>query len=170
MEERIDYFGKYSKKMHKIHYPVLSELIDQLSLDFDTSVFHLIQCDFSEYLEHHPDEPKYFFDLFSFEFGVNKGHFVFAFNTQFVKTREEVKSIVNSIKDKWYQAVKAKIEFVSTAKSINDLNLEKYAMLQSAHYQYPHKNLIDDKIDYQIFKIIYPYTTLKPVLDMWDSL
>lgn len=165
MEERNDFFGKYFEKMNEIHMPIMKQVISQLDLDLATGQFDIIQCNFAEYLEHHPEEPKYFFELYNFDFEGSSKPFLFAFNTYFFKSRTEVQQLVDSISSNWRSLVKAKINFIEAEKSIYDLNLAKYDMLQTIHYLYPQKNLIKDNIDYQMFKVIYPYDTLKPVLD-----
>lgn len=169
MGDRIDFFGKYSEYIKIIHSPVMENVISQLDLDKSISEFCLLQCNYSEYLEHHPEEPKYFFELYKLNFNNRSGHFVFAFNSHFFKSRDNINVVLDLVKMNWEQSINVKIEFVKRGKSIDDLKIESFDMLQTVHYLYPQKNLIKSKIDYQLFKIIYPYNTLKPVLEHWDS-
>lgn len=154
--------------LESINYPILNKMINTLGFDNNIARFGLVQCNFSEYIERHSEEQNYFFDLYNFQFQGFSGHFSFAFNSHFIKSRAEVKDIIDSIKNNWKESIGAEIDFAREGSSIYELNFEKFGMLQSVHYLYPLKELIANNIDYQIFKIIYPYNTLKPVLKKWD--
>lgn len=169
MKERVDYFGKYSLKMNEVHNPVLNTIINKMKLDSKVAKFNLVQCNFSEYIERHPKEPKYYYELYHFNFKEDHNNIMFAFNKHFFKSREETYPMIDLIVKNWITNFKLTIKKESEGKDIYDLNLSKNDMIQTAHYLYPTKNLLDNKIDYQLFKIIYPYNSLKPVLDLWDK-
>ncbi len=73
MRDRKDFFGKYSSKLIEIH----DDLLTQLKFDGDIKNENieriLIQCNYSEYIEHHPEEPEYFFDILDFNFQDHPG-------------------------------------------------------------------------------------------------
>lgn len=128
----------------------------------------LVQLNYSEYIVHHPDEPDYYFDLFTLQFNDHLGHIMTAFNKYFFKTREDCNQIIDSLKQSWNLIAVCLIEFSKECKSIYDLELNKHDMLQTAHFLYPHEELINNNVNFQLFKIIYPYHTLEPLLRSWD--
>lgn len=168
MEERIDFFGKYSDKMTSIHDQFFNEI--SFTPDIDKAIIErsLIQLTYSEYIDHHPEEPGYYFDLYNFKFGNHVGQIMTAFNKYFFKSREDYSLMIDSLKKSWILNADCSFTFSRNGQNINDLNFDTYDMMQTAHFLYPTKELIDNKINYQLFKIIYPYKTLEALLRSWD--
>lgn len=168
MEERIDFFGKYSKKMIEIHEQLFNKISFDPTIDKAFIERSLIQCNYSEYIDHHPQEPEYYFDLCDFRFGTHTGQILTAFNKYFFKTRNDYSSILDSLKNSWDRIADCFISFARTGKDIDDLGFNTYDMMQTAHFIYKKKELYGKGINLQLFKIIYPYNTLEPVLRSWD--
>lgn len=134
MADRTDFFGKYSEKMKNIHEQFFDDISLGTGIDKSMVDRTLIQLNYSEYIEHHPEEPDYNFDIFNFKFNDHAGQIMTAFNHYFFKTREEYSLIINFLKQSWHFNANCLIEFSKEGKSICDLNFEKYDMLQTAHF------------------------------------
>ncbi|MBN2444142.1 MAG: hypothetical protein JXJ04_22455 [Spirochaetales bacterium] len=168
MEERIDFFGKYSEKMTEIHEQLFNDIAFDPSIDKAIIERSLLQCNYSEYIDYHPEESEYYFDLYDFRFRTHTGQIMTAFNQYFFKYREDYSRMIDSLKHSWMSNAGCSISFTRNCLNIDDLNFDTYDMMQTAHFLYPKKELLNNKINYQLFKIIYPYKTLEPLLRSWD--
>jgi len=168
MEERIDYFGTYSKKMTEIHEHLYKDISFDQSIDKTLIERSLIQLNYSEYIEHHPEEPEYYFDLYSFKFNNHTGQILTVFNKYFFKTRDDYSSMIESLNHSWASNADCSISFARNGENVDDLRFDTYDMMQTAHFIYNKKELYGKGINLQLFKIIYPYKTLEPLLRSWD--
>lgn len=168
MEERIDFFGKYLENITDIHDSFFNDI--SFSQDIDKSQIErsLIQCNYSEYIAHHPEEPEYYFDLYDFRFNGHTGPIMTAFNEFFFKKRDDYSRVINSLSHSWTKSANCSFTFLRNGQNIDDLGFGPYDMMLTAHFIYMNKEWFGRGINLQLFKIIYPYKTLEPFLRSLD--
>lgn len=169
MNERIDFFGKYSKKMSRIHTDFFNRISFPSNIDTKVIERTLLQCNYSEYIEHHPEETAYHWDLYNFTFGKHTAKIATAFNIHFFKKKKDHSHIVESLINTWEKHTDCSIFFSGNGNNIDDLQFHPYDMMQTAHFIYKKQELFGSGIDLQLFKIVYPYKTLEPLLQSWDK-
>jgi len=169
MSYKKDFFGKYSADLTAIHDVFIDNIDMVSSVDRDRIVCDLVQLSLSEYIEHHPKEPEYYFDIHDFRFRDSTGQIMTVFNEYFFSSRIETLQIINALNAVWKSTNDCLIKHIGLGNDIRDLKLSTYDVILTVHFLYPVKELIENNIDYQLFKIIYPYRTLEPILRSWNG-
>jgi len=164
--EKPDIFGKYSNKMNKMHESIKHRLFFGFEIIVDKIILKINQSTFIEYLNDKHDF-GYKFALLDFITDNIKYPVMICLNEYFYKSNEaDFMNIASILNDSWKKHTGSELKYAKKTNQVYDLALNDNEMIQTVHYLYQDKLLIDEKRDYQLFKLIYPYKSLKVILPM----
>jgi hypothetical protein len=164
MEGLPDIFGPFSKGMVKLHTEVIHNLNEDAKyINMDIRL-DLLQCTFKEYIDMDHDHNYTWYQL-NFDSDSERKVSIGFNDTIYKRNKDERERIIRLVNNAWDQNKLGIIRKTKEIQQTNDLKMHSDEMIQSAHFLANDKIIKDGNNKVQLFKIIYTYSSLKPLLD-----
>ena len=155
---------EYKRRMEAIHRAPIEKVAIDLHLVPRQIDVGLLLCNFGEYLSYEHEKGYQHQICLLSSHSVQKS-FLVSFNEAFyVQQNGSAAKVISYLHDMWHSYTNSEVTSLRTSRGAIDLDLADTDIVRSVHYSYPVQELVDSGKDYQLFKVVYPYWTLEPII------